>query len=619
MNTAELTARSSLSLRAIRTAAAAIGRSAENGSAALALLAMGALPVLELALRTFFETGIPGSTAYVQNLTLWVGFLGAMLASRENRHLSLSTGSLDLPTSSKNFVNAFRAAVCAAVAAGLSWACLDFVRAEMHSPAGIAGWLPIWAVESILPFAFAIMTVRFISGADRWWTGAAALLGIALAALFGWIATPYASLILWPGLALLALAGLAGAPIFVVLGGSALLLFLAEGVPIAAIPVETYTIVVSPSIPMIPLFTLTGYILAEGKSSQRLVRLFRALFGWMPGGLAIAATLVCAFFTTFTGASSVTILALGGLLLPALLQNGYRENFSVGLLTATGSLGLLFPPSLAVILYGVVAHVPIPDLFRAGLIPGLFMIAAVSIFGVREGLHARIPRSPFRLREAAAALWESKWEVLLPIVALSAIFGGYCTLVEAAALTVVYALVVETVILREIDIARDLPRVLLQCATLIGGIFAILGVAMGLTNYLVDAQIPMKAAAWVQTHVESRILFLLALNVFLLVVGCLMDIFSAIVIVVPLILPISQEFGVHPLHLGMIFLANLELGYLTPPVGMNLFLASYRFDKPLVRVSRDALPFLGLLLLVVLLITYFPLFTVGVADALGGR
>jgi tripartite ATP-independent transporter DctM subunit len=311
----------------------------------------------------------------------------------------------------------------------------------------------------------------------------------------------------------------------------------------------------------------------------------------------------------------VTILALGGLLLPVLIKNGYPERFSVGLLTATGSLGLLFPPSLAVILYGVVAHVPISDLFKAGIVPGFLLVAAISIFVVREGLRSKVPRPAFDVREMATAVWESKWEILLPVVALVAIFGGFCTLIEAAAITVVYALVVETVIHRELHITRDLPQVLVKCITLIGGVFVILGVAMGLTNYLVDAEVPMKAAEWVQAHISSRVLFLLTLNLFLLIVGSLMDIFSAIVVVVPLILPIGQAFGIHPLHLGMIFLTNLELGYLTPPVGMNLFLASYRFDKPLVEVYRHAIPFFLVLLLVVLLITYIPALTIGAAGA----
>ena len=586
-------------------------RRTEDGLTVAALLLMGVLPVLELFLRTFFHTGIPGTSGYVQNLTLWVGFLGAMIASREGRHLNLSTGMVILPPRLQGIATTLAATVSTAVASGLCWASLQFVRVEMDSPANIAGWLPIWVVESILPVSFAIITLRFVLQAGGWRARALAFLGIPAAVVIGFLLGQYAPQLVWPAIAGLVAAAVLGAPIFVLLGGAALLLFFAEGVPVAAIPVETYRIVVSPAIPTIPLFTLTGYLLAEGRASQRLVRLFRAFFGWMPGGLAIVTTLLFAFFTTFTGASGVTILALGGLLLPVLLKDGYPERFSIGLLTATGSIGLLFPPSLAVILYGVIAHVPITDLFKAGILPGMLMVTAVCLFGMRKGIRAKTPRPPFDAREAAAALWESKWEVLLPVVALVGIFGGYTTLIEAAAITVVYALVAETFIHRELHVTRDLPRVLIKCVTLIGGVFVILGVAMGLTNYLVDAEVPMQAAAWVRTHIHSRILFLMFLNIFLLIVGCLMDIFSAIVVVVPLILPISQVFGIHPLHLGMIFLTNLELGYLTPPVGMNLFLASYRFEKPLVHIYRDVIPFLLVLLCVVLLITYVPALTIG--------
>ncbi len=589
-------------------------RRTEDGLTVAALLLMGVLPVLELVLRTFLHTGIPGTSGYVQNLTLWVGFLGAMIASREGRHLNLSTGMVMLPPRLQGIATTLAATVSTAVASGLCWASLQFVRVEMESPANIAGWLPIWVVEAILPVSFAIITLRFVLQAGGWRARALAFLGIPAAVVIGFLLESHAPQLVWPAIAGLVGAAVIGAPIFVLLGGAALLLFFAEGVPVAAIPVETYRIVVSPAIPTIPLFTLTGYLLAEGRASHRLVRLFRAFFGWMPGGLAIVTTLVCAFFTTFTGASGITILALGGLLLPVLQKDGYSEQFSLGLLTATGSIGLLFPPSLAVILYGVIAHVPITDLFKAGILPGMLMVTAVCLFGMRKGIRTKTPRPPFDAREAAAALWESKWEVLLPVVALVGIFGGYTTLIEAAAITVVYALVAETLIHRELHLIRDLPLVLIKCVTLIGGVFVILGVAMGLTNYLVDAEVPMHAAAWVQAHVHSRILFLMCLNVFLLIVGCLMDIFSAIVVVVPLILPISQVFGIHPLHLGMIFLANLELGYLTPPVGMNLFLASYRFEKPLVHIYRDVIPFLLVLLCVVLLITYVPALTIGASS-----
>ena len=497
-------------------------------------------------------------------------------------------------------------------ATALCWAGLEFVWSEAQSPERIGGWLPIWAVVSVLPLSFAFITLRFVTEAGGRKEQLLAALGIPIVVAIGLLLEPFAAQLVWPAILVLVVAAFLGAPIFVVLGGAALLLFFSEGVPVAAIPVEIYRIVVSPSIPAIPLFTLTGFLLAEGGASQRLVRLFRALFGWLPGGMAIVATLVCAFFATFTGASGVTILALGGLLLPVLIKDGYRRGFSVGLLTATGSIGLLFPPSLAVILYGVVAHVPIPDLFKAGIVPGLLMVGAVCLFGLREGLRASAPRQRFNAIEALAAIWEAKWEIFLPIIALVGIFGGFTTLIEAAAITVVYALIVETDIHKELHLTEDLPRILVKCGALIGGVFVILGAAMGLTNYLVDAEVPMRAAEWVKANIESRILFLLALNIFLLVVGCLMDIFSAIVVAVPLILPMGAAFGIDPLHLGMIFLVNLELGYLTPPVGMNLFLASYRFDEPLLRVYQSAVPFLFILLGVVLLVTYVPDLIIGV-------
>jgi tripartite ATP-independent transporter DctM subunit len=389
------------------------------------------------------------------------------------------------------------------------------------------------------------------------------------------------------------------------------MLLFADGIPIAAIPVETYRIVVSPSIPAIPLFTLTGYLLAEGGSSARLVRLFRALFAWMPGGLVVATTLVCAFFSTFTGASGVTILALGGLLLPVLTQNGLSERFSIGLVTSTGSIGLLFPPSLAVILYGIVAQVPINDLYIAGIIPGMLMVLAVSLYGLAQSLRAAVPRPAFDLREARDAVWDAKWELLLPVVALIAIFGGFTTLIESAALTVVYALIMQTLIHREVSPTRDLPPILTKSVTLIGGVFAILGVAMGLTSYLVDAMVTMQAAEWVQQFVESPLVFLLVLNIFLLVVGTVLDGVSAIIVVVPLIVPIAEAFGIAPLHLAVIFLINLELGYLSPPVGMNLFLAGLRFNRPMTEIFRSTLPFFFILLGVVLFVTYVPALTLG--------
>lgn len=589
---------------------AGLGRRIEDSSATAALLLMALLPVLELALRTFFGAGIPGSAGYVQNLTLWVGFLGAVVASRQGRHLALTVeGVRLLPERPRRIVWGVCGAISAAVSAALFWASLQLVVAEFDAPTRIGGWLPIWVVQVVLPGAFAVITVRFIVRAGLLPERMAAVLGVAAVAAIGLLVETPPPIFVWMAVAMLIAAALAGAPIFVVLGGLALALFFAAGVPIAALPVETYRIVVSPSIPTIPLFALAGYVLAEGGAGKRLVRLFRALFGWLPGGLAVATILVCAFFSAFTGASGITIVALAGLLLPVLLQSGYPERFSTGLLTATGSIGLLFPPSLAVILYGVIAHIPITDLFVAGIVPGLLMVVSICLFGIFIGISAKVPRPSLDLKEAGAALWNAKWEVLLPVVTLGAIFGGFATLIEAASITVLYALVIEVVVHRDLHLVRDVPAVVLKCVTLIGGVFVILGVAMGLTNYLVDAEVPMRAAAWVRATIDSQIVFLLVLNVFLLAVGSLMDVFSAIVVVVPLILPIGAAFGVHPLHLAMIFLINLEVGYLTPPVGMNLFLASFRLEKPIVEVGLSVLPFLTVLLFVLLLVTYAPALT----------
>jgi tripartite ATP-independent transporter DctM subunit len=582
----------------------------EDGLAVTAFLGMGLLPVIELALRLLFDTGIPGSFSYVQHLTLWVAFLGAMIAAREMHHITLAQGLGTLPPRFKAASSAWVAAVSGAVAIGLCWASVEFVRSETESLQKLGGWLPVWMVELILPIAFGVIALRFILQAGGNRARAVALVAALAASAAGLLLGAYAQALVWPVLALLAVTAFLGAPLFVILGGAALVLFYADAVPIAAIPVETYRIVVSPSIPAIPLFTLTGYLLAESGSSMRLVRMFRALFGWLPGGLVIATTLVCAFFSTFTGASGITILALGGLLLPVLTGNGISQRFALGLVTSTGSIGLLFPPSLAVILYGVVSHVPIGDLFAAAFLPGVLMVAAVALYGLKEGLYTSAPRPPFDLKEAAAAIWVAKWELFLPVVAIIAIFGGFTSLIEAAALTVVYALVVQTLVHRDISFAQ-LPGVIIRSTTLIGGVFAILGVAMGFTNYLVDAMVPMHAADWIRQYVDSPLAFLLALNVFLLAVGCLMDIFSAIIVVVPLIQPISQSFGIDPLHLGVIFLVNLELGYLTPPVGMNLFLAALRFDKPVLEVYRSTFPFFLVLLAVVLLVTYVPALTIG--------
>ncbi|RKX35175.1 MAG: TRAP transporter large permease [Verrucomicrobia bacterium] len=413
------------------------------------------------------------------------------------------------------------------------------------------------------------------------------------------------------GLAVVVGAVVLGAPIFVGLGGAALVLFWSEYSPIASLALDHYRLVVNPSLAAIPLFTLAGYFLAEGGASRRLIRVFKAVVGGIRGGPALVAVLVCAFFTTFTGASGVTILALGGLLLPVLTAANIRERDGIGLLTASGSLGILFPPCLPLILYAVVAtnagsHVELGALFVGGIIPGLLLVGLTAGWGILRAPRVAANARRFDGREAAAALWEAKWELLLPVVAMVSLFGGYATPVEAAALTAFYAFAVETFLYRDLKFFRDLPRVMGECGLLVGGVLLILGVAMGFTNYLVDAQIPDLAVEWATETIKSPLVFLLALNAFLIVVGCLMDIYSAIIVVVPLIVPVAHAFGINPLHLGIIFLANLELGFLTPPVGMNLFLSSYRFGKSVPTVIRSVIPLLLLLAFGVLLITYIP-------------
>lgn len=586
----------------------------ENGLMTFALLLMSLLPLTEVVSRIVGHVGISGSTEYVRHLTLWIGFLGAMLAAREGRHLCLHAGIDILPEKIKQVFKVIATTVATVVCVSLVWAGLELVRSEYGVARPVAGWIPQWVAIVIMPVGFAFVALRLIWHSSKDWSGRSiAATGIIIAAFIGFILTPLqVAGLLIPGIVLLVVAGFLGSPIFVIIGGSALLLFFAGDVSVAAIPIESYRIVASPVLPTIPLFTLAGYILSEGGASRRFVRLFRTFFGWIPGGTAVAATLVCTFFTTFTGASGVTILAMGGLLFPVLLKNGFKKRFSVGLLTSTGSLGLLFPPSLVVILYAVVAKIPIDKLFIAGVIPGLLLLVVISLFGIREGLSSGIKRTPFEWKEAASALWESKWEVALPFIVLFSIFSGHTTLVEAAAITVIYSLIVECIIHRDISITRGLLPIFVKSGTLIGGILIILSVAMGLSSYLVDAQIPLRAADWVSANIESRFVFLLMLNLTLLIVGCLMDIYSAIMVVVPLIIPVAEVFGINPLHLGIIFLTNLELGYITPPVGINLFLSAYRFDQSLIQVYRATIPFFILLLIVVLLVTYVPFLTIGI-------
>jgi tripartite ATP-independent transporter DctM subunit len=406
--------------------------------------------------------------------------------------------------------------------------------------------------------------------------------------------------------ALLALLALLGLPLFAVLGAGGLYAaHQAELMP-AVLILELNRLASSPNLTAIPLFTFAGVILAAGGAPQRLIALFNALFGWLPGGLAAVALCSCAFFTSFSGASGVTILALGGLLFPMLTSVRYPERFSLGLLTSSGSLGLLFPPSLAILLYGIVAGVNIDEMFLAGVVPGLILLIILMLYGAHTGRAAQVPRQAFTWPEVLRALRLGIWDLLLPVLVVVGIFGGFVTVGEAAACTALYVLLLESLVHRTLNLRHQLLPLLTDTIVLVGSILVILGVAMGLTNLLIDAQVPMQLLDWMGDTIDSQLKFLIMLNVFLLVVGCMMDIFSATVVVVPLILPLAQQFGVDPVHLGIVFLANLEIGYTTPPVGLNLFIASQRFGRPIATLFRAALPFLGLMLIWLLLITYIP-------------
>lgn len=412
----------------------------------------------------------------------------------------------------------------------------------------------------------------------------------------------------------LAVLALFGMPLFAVFGALALYLFFSAGIDISSVAVSMYSIAGSPLLIAIPLFTLAGYLFAHSRAPERLLRLSRAFF---PGGLAVVALVACAVFTAFTGASGVTIVAMGGLLMPALLADGYGNRFSLGLITASGSIGLLFPPSLPLIVYGYVAEVEVDKLFLAGVLPGILLVSLLAFYGVSQGRRAKVKTQPFSGRETLAALRHAAWEVPLPFIVLGGIYGGIITVMEAAAITALYALVVEVFIYRDVPV-RKLPAIVAESATLVGGILVIIMCSFGFVNYLIDAEVPMGILEWMQQYVTSKYTFLLILNLFLLVVGCLMDIFSALIVVVPLVAPVAAGFGVDPVHLGIIFLTNLEIGYLTPPVGLNLFISSYRFQQPVVNLYGASVPFLVLMLLALIVITYAPALSLVLVNAFGG-
>lgn len=592
-------------------------RATEDWLVAGAMGCMLFLPLAEVLVRTLLNSHIPSSVVLVQHFVLVVGMLGGALAARENRLLAFAGAAQWIRGHCAVLARLVAHGFGAAMSALLCAASYHFVLSQRRLGKILAYGIPIWVVETLLVLGFAAIALRLLWHAHGKWSGRLCSLALCLLILgLGWLVPGDLSNLRWPAMALLGLSVVFGAPIFAALGGAAMILFWTGGEPISPVPLKLYQLTVNPTLPSIPLFTLAGYLLAESKAGGRLVRLFQAFFGSLRGGTAIATTLVCAFFTSFTGASGATILALGGVLMPVLVAARYSEDKALGLLTGAGSLGMLFPPCLPPMLYAIIASsgglvsVSIEDMFKGGLLPGLLLVAMTAAWGIHTGpARGELGRQPFSWSEAKAALWEAKWELLVPVVALGALFGGFTTPVEASALTAGYTLLAVSVLNRDLRSLAELRRVFSECGLLMGGVLLILGVALGFTHYLVDAQIPDLAVTWATETIHSKWLFLLCLNLVLLLVGGFIEIYAAIVVMVPLLVPLGQAYDLHPVHLGIIFLANMELGFIAPPVGLNLLLASYRFRKPMSHVTKVSLPMLFVMLLGVLLVTYVPWLT----------
>jgi tripartite ATP-independent transporter DctM subunit len=585
-------------------------------------VAMVLIPVVEVLLRKIRGQG-PGLGPIVQHLSVWLGFIGALGATASGKHLGLATTAflrIDHPL--RRVSRFLGGAVSSVTAMMLAYASYIALKDNAVSTDTLPGGIPEWWGGVIVPVAFALICVRFIwftHGINASWRERIVSLGAcifcALAFKFG---AGHAHWFLWPGVLCIVVAFALGAPVFVAMSGLAMLLFFTadDPAPIASVPQATLQLVQNPTLPAIPLLTLAGYVMASGNASERLVRAYKSLFGWLPGGLSLMAISVMALFTTFTGGSGVTILALGGLVLPALTKDKYPEGFSLGLVTASGSLGLLFPPSLPVILYGAVAGVAAERLFLGGLVPGILLIVVVAAYAIRTGVKAGAPRQPFDAREVRRALWAAKYDIGLPVVVMVVLLSGMAGTVESAAIGALYALCIELFVFRDVHPWKEMPRVMVQSAVLVGAVVILMGVALGLTNYLVDQQIPEALVDWVQRHFHSQWAFLLALNAMLLVLGSVFEIYAAIIVLAPLVAPLGQVFNVEPVHLGVVFLANLELGFLFPPMGLNLFLSASRFGKPLPYLYKQALPFLVIMALGVLFITYVPAITTGIAGLL---
>jgi len=591
--------------------------------AALGLLAL--FPIVESVAR-LFRTGILGSSAFTTYLLLFVGLLCGMICTRKEGHLAISLVHYVPEGKIKIRLAVFCNLVSVFVAVVIAWSSISFIKIGLSGDK--IGFVSDRVFSAIIPIAFGIIAFRFARKTTL--TGWKIILPV-LSVLLGTIASfPVIAKIIWgfdmpdsvfdicdkfilftyyvktPFVILLIFAALSGTPLFIIMGGLALLLNQAAGLEMDSVAVNIHSALTNQNIIAIPLFTIVGFFLSESKAGERLVHTFRSLFSWLPGGIIIVTVVICAFFTSFTGASGVTILALGGILYTILKEHlKYPEEFSIGLLTSVGSIGLLFPPSLPLILVGTVTQTNIFHLFLGGIAPGFILVLAMVIFGIFISVKTKIPVERFEGRKALIALKDSAFEILLPVLLIAGYFSGILSLVEIGAAAVLYVFIVEVFINRDIKLS-EIKRVFDKAIPIIGGVLSILALSKALSDYIVFTQAPANIAVWMKSAISSKFVFLLLLNLSLLVVGCLMDIFSAILIVLPLIVPLGHIYGINPVHLGIIFIVNLEVGYITPPVGLNLFLASFRFKKPFIDICRYVSPFLLVRIVVVLLVTYMP-------------
>ena len=542
----------------------------------------------------------------IRHLTLVVGMLGGMVAAREGRLLAMGTFLQAVPPRWQSTVQGFAGLVATTVCATLTVAAWQFVSQEASTPGELAFGVPRLVLQAAMPAGFAFITLRLAAHATPGSGARAAILAVAIAAA-AYVAQHDGAMpaIRLPALAALAVAILFGAPLFTGLAGIALIFFIGTGDPIASVPLDHYDQVVNPLLATLPLFTLAGFVVTSTRAARRLVRLLWAWAGPLRGAPAIVTVLACAFFTAFTGGSGITILALGGLLMPILMSSRYDDRMALGLVTGAGSLGVLFAPCLPLILYSIVANVPIESMFLGGALPGLLMVALACAWGVWRSPGKRV-RPRLSWRRVAATTWRAKWDLLLPVVPIVLIFGGFALPVPAAAITAAYAIFIAAFVNRDLPRGERLVEVLAECGLLVGGVLLILGTAMGLTNLLITNHVPDRLTAWMDAAFDSPWVFLLMLNLVMVVLGCVIEIFSAIIVVAPLVVPVANAFGVDPVHLGVVMLASLELGYLMPPIGLNLLMSASRFRRPMLEVATATLPMFAVLAVGVALITAFP-------------